>query len=184
MGNSPFARLAELRRKSSNWSFPETGRHCRHRGEISDVRIIQCRDRSVLAPGECAEWVAGGPVEPRLERLLDYFAVAAVLVVALVVVIVFDEIVKYAREEFSTQATRRLAPTSARAQSTNISANKEIRRRTRRTVDLFCIRTHLELRNNRRAERIARKECICCSRSRLDLQPASHRPLVIGRLVV
>ena len=46
------------------------------------------------------EWLAGGPVEPRLERLLDYFAVASVLVVALVVVIVFDEIVKYAREEF------------------------------------------------------------------------------------
>ena len=45
------------------------------------------------------EWVAGGPVEPRMERLLDYFAVAAVFVVALVVVIVFDEIVKYAREE-------------------------------------------------------------------------------------
>ena len=45
------------------------------------------------------EGVAGGPVEPRLERFLDYFAVASVLVVALVVVVVFDEIVKYAREE-------------------------------------------------------------------------------------
>lgn len=44
-------------------------------------------------------WAAGGPVEPRLERFLDYFAVAFILVVALVGIVVFDEIVKYAREE-------------------------------------------------------------------------------------
>ena len=130
------------------------------------------------------EGVAGGPVDPRLERFLDYFAVASVLVVALVVVVVFDEIVKYAREEFLDAGNKKIGANeceSAIIVYLGRQGNSKTNTPNSRPV---CIRTHLEFHNNRRAERIVREERFRRSPSRLDLQPVSHRPLVIGRLVV